>query len=239
MAPFPRLLPHRSTRMPKLPRRSPPTIALAGSGRMPVSSSRHAALPWLRMAVSTWPILAITAFSTSVRMARFCRSGFLCGYIQSAAPVVPSTSPGGWPLRRMAASMWPTPGTIASRSSPPMGKFVMMWGTGPAQGNAQFYGPRGLVVDSLGHVFVADTGNKRIVIFDANGNYLGEFGTPGAQLGQLDEPVDIALDSNGNAYVTDTWNQRIQVFYSGCNPACLYCLCRLGCRWLVWQRAGI
>jgi sugar lactone lactonase YvrE len=92
------------------------------------------------------------------------------------------------------------------------GKFVMMWGTGPAQGNAQFYGPRGLVVDSLGHVFVADTGNKRIVIFDANGNYLGEFGTPGAQLGQLDEPVDIALDSNGNAYVTDTWNQRIQVF---------------------------
>ncbi len=54
--------------------------------------------------------------------------------------------------------------------------------------------------------------NKRIVIFDANGNYLGEFGTPGAQLGQLDEPVDIALDADGKVYVTDTWNQRIQVF---------------------------
>jgi sugar lactone lactonase YvrE len=92
------------------------------------------------------------------------------------------------------------------------GKFVQMWGTGPAEGNTQFYGPRGLAVDSLGHVFVADTGNKRIVIFDANGNYLGEFGAPGAQLGQLDEPVDIALDAQGNAYITDTWNQRIQVF---------------------------
>jgi len=92
------------------------------------------------------------------------------------------------------------------------GKFLLMWGTGPAEGNTQFYGPRGLAVDSLGHVFVADTGNKRIVIFDANGNYLGEFGSPGAQLGQLDEPVDIALDAQGNAYVTDTWNQRIQVF---------------------------
>jgi predicted membrane-bound mannosyltransferase/sugar lactone lactonase YvrE len=94
----------------------------------------------------------------------------------------------------------------------PDGKFLLMWGTGPAEGNTQFYGPRGLVVDSLGHVFVADTGNKRIVIFDANGKYLGEFGTPGAQLGQLDEPVDLALDADGNAYVTDTWNQRIQVF---------------------------
>ncbi|HVM73081.1 MAG TPA: glycosyltransferase family 39 protein [Anaerolineales bacterium] len=92
------------------------------------------------------------------------------------------------------------------------GKFIKMWGTGPAEGKDQFYGPRGLAVDSLGHVFVADTGNKRIVIFDANGNYLSEFGTPGAQLGQLDEPVDIAFDADGNAYVTDTWNMRIQVF---------------------------
>jgi sugar lactone lactonase YvrE len=92
------------------------------------------------------------------------------------------------------------------------GKFVEMWGTGPAEGNEQFYGPRGLAVDTLGHVFVADTGNKRIVIFDADGKYLGEFGSPGAQLGQLDEPVDIALDAQGNAYVTDTWNMRIQIF---------------------------
>ena len=94
----------------------------------------------------------------------------------------------------------------------PDGKFLQMWGTGPALGNTQFYGPRGLAVDSLGHVFVADTGNKRIVIYDASGNYLNEFGTPGMDLGQLDEPVDIAIDSLGNVYVTDTWNQRIQVF---------------------------
>ncbi len=92
------------------------------------------------------------------------------------------------------------------------GKFLLMWGSGPAEGQQQFYGPRGIAVDALGHVFVADTGNKRIIIFDANGKYLGEFGAPGAQLGQLDEPVDIALDAQGVAYVTDTWNQRIEVF---------------------------
>jgi sugar lactone lactonase YvrE len=44
------------------------------------------------------------------------------------------------------------------------GKFLLMWGTGPAIGQDQLYGPRGLAVDSLGHLFVADTGNKRIVI---------------------------------------------------------------------------
>ena len=92
------------------------------------------------------------------------------------------------------------------------GKFLLMWGTGPAMGQNQFYGPRGLAVDSLGRLFVADTGNKRIVIYDPNGNYLSEFGMPGMQLGQLDEPVDIAVDLSGNVYVTDTWNQRVQVF---------------------------
>jgi sugar lactone lactonase YvrE len=92
------------------------------------------------------------------------------------------------------------------------GKFLLMWGSGPALGQDQFYGPRGLAVDDQGHVFVADTGNKRIVIYDPDGKYLGEFGQPGVQLGQLDEPVDIVLDAKGNVYVTDTWNQRVQIF---------------------------
>jgi streptogramin lyase len=92
------------------------------------------------------------------------------------------------------------------------GKFIKMWGYGPALDQDGFYGPRGLAVDAQGRLFVADTGNKRIVIFDSDGNYMGEFGMPGLELGQLDEPVDIALDAAGNAYVTDTWNQRVQVF---------------------------
>ncbi len=75
-----------------------------------------------------------------------------------------------------------------------------------------FWGPRGIAVDSRGHVFVADTGNKRIVVFDADGNYLTEFGTPGLDAGQFDEPVGVAVANDGTVYVTDTWNQRIQSF---------------------------
>ncbi len=59
---------------------------------------------------------------------------------------------------------------------------------------------------------MADTGNKRIVIFGPDGDYITQFGTPGMGLGQLDEPVAVALDTPRNVYVTDTWNQRVQVF---------------------------
>ncbi|HSL45612.1 MAG TPA: flippase activity-associated protein Agl23 [Anaerolineales bacterium] len=75
-----------------------------------------------------------------------------------------------------------------------------------------FWGPRGLAVDSEGRVFLADTGNKRIVVFDADGNYLTEFGTAGLDPGQFDEPVGVAVAEDGTVYVTDTWNQRIQAF---------------------------
>jgi hypothetical protein len=59
---------------------------------------------------------------------------------------------------------------------------------------------------------VADTGNKRILIFDEQLNYLGEFGGGGAGAGRLDEPVGLAIDGEGLVYVADTWNMRVQVF---------------------------
>jgi uncharacterized protein (TIGR03663 family) len=75
-----------------------------------------------------------------------------------------------------------------------------------------FWGPRGIAVDSQARVFVADTGNKRIVVFDEDGNYLTEFGSGGFDPGQFDEPVGVAVGNDGIVYVTDTWNQRVQSF---------------------------
>ncbi len=92
------------------------------------------------------------------------------------------------------------------------GKFLTMWGHGPADSTDAFYGPRGIAVDAQGRVFVADTGNKRIMIFDSNGKLLGQIGGPGFDPGQFDEPVGVALDASGKLYVTDTWNQRVQMF---------------------------
>ena len=95
----------------------------------------------------------------------------------------------------------------------PDGKFIKMWGYfGQGEKPDAFWGPRGIVVDQKGDVFVADTGNKRIVEFDSEGNSITEFGGAGLDPGQFDEPVGITLDAAGHLYVADTWNQRVQVF---------------------------
>ncbi len=97
------------------------------------------------------------------------------------------------------------------------GQFLSMWGHEQYQPDNfatfdGFWGPRAVVVDAQSRVFVADTGNKRIVVFDANGLGLFNIGSGGFEPGLLDEPVGLALDADDTLYVADTWNQRIQAF---------------------------
>jgi hypothetical protein len=60
------------------------------------------------------------------------------------------------------------------------GRFLAHWGsTGTAQG--QFMGVKGIAIDAQDNVYVADAGNKRIQVFDAQGAFKSEFsniGTP-------------------------------------------------------------
>jgi sugar lactone lactonase YvrE len=67
-------------------------------------------------------------------------------------------------------------------------------------------------VVSGGALYVADTGNKRIVRFDAEGKVAGQWGGAGNAPGQFVEPVGLAADAAGKIYVADTGNHRIQVF---------------------------
>ncbi len=113
------------------------------------------------------------------------------------------------------------------------GRSVTAWGFfgefGPDDGEAgqrAFYGPRGVVVEPTSlketealtegvkppFVYVADTGNKRVQVFHASGEFAFQWGGGGAAEGYLDEPVGIAFGPEGDVYVADTWNRRIQVF---------------------------
>jgi len=62
------------------------------------------------------------------------------------------------------------------------GRFIKSWGSkGTAQG--QFNSVRGIALDAQGNVYVADAGNKRIQVFDGDGNFktqLVNAGSPSA-----------------------------------------------------------
>ncbi|MHB0875530.1 MAG: flippase activity-associated protein Agl23 [Anaerolineae bacterium] len=75
-----------------------------------------------------------------------------------------------------------------------------------------FWGPRGIVLDAEGNVYVTDTGNKRVQAFTADGEFIAAYGGEGTGAGQFSEPVGIARDEEGNFYVADAWNHRVQVF---------------------------
>ncbi len=51
------------------------------------------------------------------------------------------------------------------------GDWVKQWGS-PGSGPGQFNTPHNIAADAQGHVYVADRGNRRIQVFDADGNFL-------------------------------------------------------------------
>ncbi len=60
------------------------------------------------------------------------------------------------------------------------GRFIKHWGsTGTEPG--QFQGLKGLAIDAQGNVYVADAGNKRIQVFDADGTFKSQFARTSAR----------------------------------------------------------
>ena len=99
----------------------------------------------------------------------------------------------------------------------PEGQFQKSWGAfvstdGQLGEPGVFWGPRGIAVDGEGNLVVTDTGNKRVQVFDPEGNFVTQFGGAGLEPGQFDEPVGVAVGPDGSVFVADTWNQRIQKF---------------------------
>ncbi len=88
---------------------------------------------------------------------------------------------------------------------------VQVWGS-QGKGKGQFQDPRGIAVDEAGNVYVADSGNHRIQVFDPGGQFITQWGNEGDGPGQFKEPWGIAVDAKGNVYVADTWNHRVQKF---------------------------
>jgi DNA-binding beta-propeller fold protein YncE len=75
-----------------------------------------------------------------------------------------------------------------------------------------FGAPQGVAVDNDGNVYVTDTLNNRVEIFDADGNFISLFGKHGDGPGTFARPKGIAVDGDGHIWVADEMEDRLQVF---------------------------
>jgi DNA-binding beta-propeller fold protein YncE len=75
-----------------------------------------------------------------------------------------------------------------------------------------FAAPQGVAVDKDGNVYVTDTLNDRVEIFDADGTFISAFGKAGDGPGYFARPKGIAIDSDGHIWVADEMQDHLQVF---------------------------
>ena len=80
-------------------------------------------------------------------------------------------------------------------------------GSGPGQFNS----PKGIRLSRDDELFVCDTNNNRIQVFDKSLNFVRILGRKGSENGCFNSPADLDFDSDGNVYVADEINSRVQV----------------------------
>jgi len=80
------------------------------------------------------------------------------------------------------------------------------------EGPGQFLFPTYLAVDPRGNLYVTDTLNSRVQVFDPDGKYLRSFGQRGTAWGMFDKPKGVAVDGFGNVYVADSGWSNVQIF---------------------------
>ncbi len=79
-------------------------------------------------------------------------------------------------------------------------------------GSGGFYGPQALALDDKDNIYVSDTGNHRIRVFNPAGKVLNKFGMQGTRLGEFNSPAGITMDNASNLLVVDEKNYRVQIF---------------------------
>lgn len=78
---------------------------------------------------------------------------------------------------------------------------------GSGSGNNEFNTPIGLAADECGNVWVADSGNDRIAVFDKNLDFIDNFDE------DFNEPTGVALGPDGDVlFVVDRVNERVVKF---------------------------
>ena len=78
--------------------------------------------------------------------------------------------------------------------------------------NLAFNSPADLAVDAAGNIYIADSRNQRIQVFDPEGRYLRTIGRKGQGPGEFMSTRSLGFDGEGRLHVLDNAQRRIQVF---------------------------
>ncbi len=92
------------------------------------------------------------------------------------------------------------------------GELIQTIGGERGEAPGHFLFPTYVAVDGNGNVYVTDTLNSRVQMFDAEGKYVKTFGQRGNAWGMFDKPKGVALDRFGNLYVADSGWSNVQIF---------------------------
>lgn len=75
-----------------------------------------------------------------------------------------------------------------------------------------FGDPTNVAVDSEGNIYVSDTFNARVQVFDAEGQFVRMWGKRGSNPGNFMRPKGIAVDGDNHVYVVDSEFNNVQIF---------------------------
>ena len=92
------------------------------------------------------------------------------------------------------------------------GNYLGEVGEGRGTGEGRLLFPTYLAVSDDGSLYVSDTMNSRVSVFDSEGRFLRTVGARGDGFGLFDKPKGIALDAFGNLYVVDSSWSNVQIF---------------------------
>jgi outer membrane protein assembly factor BamB len=104
------------------------------------------------------------------------------------------------------------PSSTATPLPPPPGEGVVRVIGSQGSGDGQFSSPQGLALDAQGNLYVADTGNVRVQVFDPEGGLLLSIADA-----RFTGPRGVAVDAAGGIYVTDA-SEVVHIFNSRGEP---------------------
>jgi len=82
-------------------------------------------------------------------------------------------------------------------------------------GDGEISSPVGMAIDErLRRIYVVDSKQHEVHIFELDGTHVGHFGRRGDERGEFYHPLGIAMSPEGNIYVTDAFHFAVQVFDS-------------------------